>query len=161
MCNIYFLRASGVKLDTYWWFQASFMAFLGSHRVGIHTLPPGSSGNPAIPALPPFSPCLLFALPSGCCRYQASLHWEHTLYKSWEPAQYVRSSMQSTHRRLPCWPASVPLHRVQDTRQVLPRLPRRSPCREGVVLYFLVPAAGGGGGRGGQPPRGTSWSSAA
>ena len=52
MCNIYFLSASGVKLDNYWWFQAScFMAFFGSHRVGIHTLPAGSSGNPALPAL--------------------------------------------------------------------------------------------------------------
>ena len=51
VCNIYFLSASGVKLDSYCWFQAScFMAFLGSHRVGIHTPPPGSSGNPALPA---------------------------------------------------------------------------------------------------------------
>lgn len=124
VCNIYFLSASGVKLDSYWWFQAScFMAFLGSHRVGIHTPPPGSSGNPALPACSAalFSLSLLvFGLLSGCCRYQASLRWEHSLHKTWKPARCVHSSMQSTHRQLSCWTASVPLHRVQYTRPGAP-----------------------------------------
>lgn len=108
----HFLSASGVKLDSYWWFQAScFMAFLGSHRVGIHTPPPGSSGNPALPACSCLlfsSSLLVFALLSGCCRYQALLRWENSCTKPGNlPRSCTRQYGEHTSTA-PCWTASRP-----------------------------------------------------
>ena len=144
VCNIYFLSASGVKLDNYWWFQAScFMAFFGSHRVGIHTLPAGSSGNPALPALL----CCPFLLVSYLHCHLAVVGIRPRCVGSTpctKPGNLRDACTRQCRAHIDGSPAGQllsPCTGFSTRGQVLPRLPRRSSCRGGVGGGLVPPGS--------------------